>query len=197
MVLVQVELASNVQVRDVISFLLSRSYNNFRVTDQESLAPGYVPANVPGLSQSSSERFVQSPLMQDTDSAQNAFTRPESRHEKPLSDTTGISAPYQLDRISRHMAEEDTNENDLSLDVPSESRNVLMTENAQARSDEGSREVSSSSFNITWLRHVVRLLKKKGILKCSAKCAVCEMNIMVSPRSLISHINNRHTKYPL
>ncbi|KAJ1362358.1 hypothetical protein KIN20_021884 [Parelaphostrongylus tenuis] len=100
MVVVQVELENLAQVQDLVTILLSRSYTNFRVTNQESFASGNTSSQATvGLSQSSNGVLCRSPAREGIPPAQNAVSFSASRDEKPLIEAP--TAPVGLIMWSR------------------------------------------------------------------------------------------------
>ncbi|KJH48869.1 hypothetical protein DICVIV_04995 [Dictyocaulus viviparus] len=279
MVLVQVELKSAVEVQDLISFLLLRSYNNFRVTDQESFVSGIVNTNsvsTVNLAHPSKESFCTTQIPQTTDISQNAVSCSEPVRRKHFRGSPSTSISHQLNgrqinkqektcmmssninyvpsysEASELVEGNEMDENDFSLDVTPNYQNssgivekegktngdvkassVLQTANLlpsysisknlialhDRKDDDLSIDVVSSdsqcisvmegyestshkadcndSFNRRRLGKVLSVLKKKRQLKSSARCAICELNIVVSARSFILHINSKHTKFHL
>ncbi|KAJ1362357.1 hypothetical protein KIN20_021883 [Parelaphostrongylus tenuis] len=227
MVVVHVKLENPAQVQDLLSFLLSRSYNNFRVTDEEPLAPGdaSAKASAVSLSQSSSRPLCRSPSMDDVHSAHNGITLSELlREEKPLTVALNASTgPHQLDRFDQKpsrqdlkacvalpkarslpsseltelMTEEDTMENDLSFNVSSMSHNTSTNEDERANSNEEFDNFYGDPFNVSRFRDFVRSLRKRGIMKDRIHCAICEISIVACSGSMCRHINYKHTRFPL
>ncbi|KAJ1369373.1 hypothetical protein KIN20_030813 [Parelaphostrongylus tenuis] len=188
MVLVQVELASPAQVQDLILFLLSRSYHNFRVTDHKSFVAGNVSTRISsGLSQPSNRPLCHSASAEDVHSAQDAATRSELGDDKRVAEAPSASDGFdQLDLFEQKpteqdlkacvvmsnatsllhseatelMTEVDTIENDSSLDVSSLFRNASTVEGERAISNEEFDSFYSDPFNVSRLRKAVRLMRR-------------------------------------
>ncbi|KAJ1362851.1 hypothetical protein KIN20_022551 [Parelaphostrongylus tenuis] len=204
MVLVQVELESPEQVQDLTSFLLMRSYYNFRVTDHESLASGSTPSKFSAdLLRSSNRSLCRSPLAEDTDCAQGTVRLFELRDEKPP-----VDGPDELDlfeqkpteqelraclalpdagslldcEATESAAEDDISENDVSLDVPMESQDVPDIENKR----EGSSKVRDGFFRDPFL-----------VERDRVQCALCNKDMVTHAGIMSDHINRKHTKFHL
>ncbi|VDO85577.1 unnamed protein product [Heligmosomoides polygyrus] len=115
MVFIQVELKHHAQVQDLVGFLLSRSYNNFRVAEQDMFLPGF--ANFSAMQMT--------PTMASTMSKDSASS---SHAECPILDSQGELDMSPMSFASRLMAQKpicmeilEDDDNDLSIDNPNES----------------------------------------------------------------------------
>ncbi|KAJ1362853.1 hypothetical protein KIN20_022553 [Parelaphostrongylus tenuis] len=221
MLLVQVELGSPVQVQDLISFLLSRSYNNFRVIDRGSIPSGNVCARISTrLSQSLNGPFCQSPSTEDIHSARDAAARSELRELLTEAPNTSNGAD-ELDLFKQKpaeedmeacvvlpnagsllhsespdsMAEDDTMEHGLSLENPSVSQDVSHIESKRENSSEVNGGFCGDPFNVKWIRNAVRSLRERGVLKDRVRCAICKMDVVAFSGYMCKHINIKHTNF--
>ncbi|KAK6752843.1 hypothetical protein RB195_003940 [Necator americanus] len=227
MVLIQVELTNTVQVHDLLSFLLARSYNNFRVSEDNFFAP---------VATSTSSSFpppLPNPLTCPPPISQVSLATPRSENDSfPPSLTFERKAPATYNPITstpRHleqkpashqrslmlatssrntslmstststdlMADDDTDENDLSIDNPSELHDSVTTE----RDDEASclmvkTASEESSIDLQQLRKEITRMRRGNLLGGKIECAVCDEKhgIKCKAEALVKHINRMHAK---
>ncbi|EPB75836.1 V-type ATPase subunit family protein [Ancylostoma ceylanicum] len=182
----EVELENTMQVHDLLAFL---------VRAQPAIAsapsPIPVPPPCPPISQlpSSSLRICGNsppptllPELKATTSAQFP--------------TTSTPRQMELKPASHQMADDDTDENDLSIDNPSEMHNYTVMEEDGEVSGQARDVPEQDPLGIQHLHNELNTLKKMNVLKTKIQCAVCDekCEIRSQAEEFVSHVNRRHAR---
>lgn len=196
MVFVQVELKYKTEVQDLISFLLERSYNNFRVTEHDLLVSGTsTVGNVPSISNETST-FLKNTLETSQGDCPNLMeVVSEEYGSSSMFPETSIARSVDQKPIPIEISDDDDDENDLSIDNPTEASGEFSEASkrkAVADRLRGSRWDELEKLDTQKLRDCIIALKKTKMLSQHTHCAVCEAKIMTTAKCFIKHVSSRH-----
>ncbi|KAK5966251.1 hypothetical protein GCK32_014817 [Trichostrongylus colubriformis] len=164
---------------------MSRSYNNFRVTEQDLFPSG--PPNASWPPCKPEQRTVESVLGE-------CPTLPEATSEMSL--TPMIPSPL-VDQKPITVELIDEEENDLSIDNPTEPEEKPSAIHKEEGTINRKRKwVSANELalfgSMKQLNLNIAILKRRKVLTNTTLCAVCEKQVATTPRSFALHAGTKH-----
>ncbi|EYC19427.1 hypothetical protein Y032_0024g1077 [Ancylostoma ceylanicum] len=114
----------------------------------------------------------------------------------PSRTSTPMSSFISNTQSTDPMADDDTDENDLSIDNPSEMHNYTVMEEDGEVSGQARDVPEQDPLGIQHLHNELNTLKKMNVLKTKIQCAVCDekCEIRSQAEEFVSHVNRRHAR---
>ncbi|KAL6737508.1 hypothetical protein Aduo_011144 [Ancylostoma duodenale] len=116
---------------------------------------------------------------------------------RPNTTSTPLSSFISSSQSTEPMADDDADENDLSIDNSSELHNyTAMEEGDEASAPVAKGVPEQDMLSIQNLRSELGRLRKMNVLKPKIQCAVCDEKCEVRSQAeeFVSHVNRRHTR---